>query len=304
MEVAMKAKKSESGSGRRASLKRESGPKPSRRVDKTRSSSVERAFKILEELGTNPRVFGLSLKDLRDQLKVQEKIPSSTLSNLLHTLTELGYLRHNRKTKLYSLGLRLINLGDMAKKRLQQDGRDLECLELLKSVASSVDRGAHLAILEGGFAVYLLRVDAPGFFGPRIWPGKIQVPHFTAVGKALICCFDRAQLQEVLDMHQYSKGGTSKAIRTLEDLEEDLARVRERGYAIDDGEHDPEVRCLAAPIYLGRGRVVASIGVSCRANEVPLETLTEWGRTILRRHADKAAQNPLIVNALRRYLPQ
>lgn len=273
-------------------------------ASKIRSSSVERAFRIMEELAAHESVFGLSFSVLERELRPREKIPNSTLSNLLHTLNRLGYLKYNKEKKLYSLGLRLINLGEKANKRVQEDGHDSECQELLKLVVDQTKRGAHIAVLDSGYAVYLLRKDAPGFFGPRISPGKLQVPHFTAVGKALISRLDEGRLQEILDLHQTSKVGESKAIRTLEALKEDLADVQRRGYAIDDEEHALGVRCVAAPIYSGPARVVASIGVSCRKEEVSLKKLHEYGANILKPAAEQAARTPRVLSMLKRYSHQ
>jgi len=77
--------------------------------------------------------------------------------------------------------------------------------------------------------------------------------------------------------------------------------VRERGFAIDDEEHAVGVRCVAAPIYSGPGRVVAAIGVSNRASETTPEELKEMGAMVLKPAADEAAKTPRILNALNRY---
>src|ERR1041385_6145734 len=110
---------------------------------RTRPSSVERAFRILEEVGTSNRPSGLSFTEVKRELGRRDAIPSGTLSNLLRTLNGLGYLQFDEKTRLHSLGFRLINLGEMANKRLRGQPRDEKCVELLKRVVEEKKCGAH-----------------------------------------------------------------------------------------------------------------------------------------------------------------
>lgn len=299
----MKSKTRQAKTVKEAMPNLKSKPHPRASVVKVHTSSVERAFRILEELATNG---GLKFTDLAAELKRREKVPNGTLSNLLRTLNGLGYLRYSEDDRVHSLGIRLINLGEMAKKRLQESGRERgekECRELLKGVVEKEKIGAHIAILNSGHAVYLLREDAQGFFGPKIWEGKLQVPHFTAVGKALICCLDEDRIEEIFNMHPIPKDAPKKAITTLSVLIRELAEIRERGWATDDEEHALGVRCVAAPIYSSpsKDKVVASIGVSRRANEFGPDEMKRLGSTILRTAADEATKTPLIRNALIRY---
>jgi len=277
-------------------LKSEGAGKMSR---SEKTSSVERAFLIMEELASPQNMSGLKFTDIKERLQPREKIPNSTLSNLLRTLNRLGYVHFDERNKLHSLGLQLIKLGEMANRRVQEYGRE-DCVELLKRVIKETGRGAHIAVLDSGDALYLLREDAPGFFGPRIFPGRRQIPHFTAVGKALICCLDRARVEEILALHPSLKS-TSNSITDLNELMLHLEEVGRAGYAIDNEEHEEGVRCVAAPIYSAPHNVIASIGVSARAADVPLKKLEEWGETVLKPAAQEAANTPRILNALKKY---
>lgn len=267
----------------------------------TRPSSVERAFRILEEVGSSNRPFGLSFTDVKRELGWRDTIPSGTLSNLLRTLNRLGYLQFDEKTRLHSLGFRLINLGEMADKRLRGQARDEKCVELLKRVVEKTNCGAHIAVLEGGEALYLMREEAAGFFGARISPGQTQIPHFTAIGKALICWFDDNQLKEILHLHRNPKNVTQNSLTSLKRLKPNLKTIRDRGYAIDDEEHQLDVQCVAAPIYAGPRKVIASIGISTKKESSSLEKLSKIGEEILKSAAEEAASTPGIINALKRH---
>ena len=262
-----------------------------------RASSVERVFAILEELAINGSMTRREITEAA--LSRRDRIPKSTLSELMNMLTHLGYLRYRQDTRTYSLGIRLINLGKMAKAALQEAGPQQECRELLQSVVQETETGAHIAILDSGYAVYIMREEALNFFGAKIWEGRQQIPYLTAVGKALICCLEKAQVEELLEQHSVLKNAKGEEI-LIETLMEDLAKIRERRWAIDDEEHALGVRCVAAPIYSRVGEVVASIGVSRRKKEFDLPEMDRYGGTILRPAADQAAKTPRILSILER----
>lgn len=261
------------------------------------SSSVERAFKILDVLVATSRPWGLTFTELRESTD----IPKSTLSYLLRTMIKHGYLRYNEKTKAHSLGTPFIPMGEKVKLRLQGEVPERECREVLNKIVEQLKLGAHLAVLDSGYAVYLWRIEAPGFFTAKISSGKRQIPHVTAVGKALICCHKEDQVQKLLDMHPISPAAFPRAILDLPALMSELAETRERGYAIDDEEHADGVRCVAAPIYAAPGRVVASVGVSGSLAVLKEERMHEEIGPALRAVADEAAQDSRILNALVRY---
>lgn len=264
-----------------------------------RTSSVERAFLILEELASPENMSGLKFTDIKEKLHSRERIPNGTLSNLLRTLNRLGYVHFDERNRLHSLGLQLIKLGEMANRRVQEYGRE-DCVELLRRVIEKTERGAHIAILDSGDALYLLREDTPHFIGPRIFPGRRQVPHLTAVGKALICCLDEDRVKEILDLHRNPKS-TRYSMTELDKLMPHLAEVEKVGYAIDDQEHELGVRCVAAPIYSAPRRVIASIGISTTAEDVTLDQLKEIGAQVLKPAAEEAANTPRILNVLKKY---
>jgi IclR family acetate operon transcriptional repressor len=285
-------------SKKRSSVKAKS--KPTKTI-KRKPSSLEWAFRILEEIAAETaRPSGLSFTEIKNELRRREQIPNSTLSNLLRSLKGLGHLHFDKDKRLHSLGYRFVYWGEVAKSRLAGRGHDQECIDLLKGIVDLTNCGAHIAGLRGVEAVYQLRVEAPGFFAPRIFPGKPQVPHVTAIGKALICCNEPDQVQGILDQHPNPRTITAKSITTLEPLMEHLAGVRAVGYAIDDEEHAVGVRCVAAPIYSEPNKVIASIGISARKEEVTLAKLKEYGEKVLKVAAEEAASNPRILEALKR----
>jgi IclR family acetate operon transcriptional repressor len=149
----------------------------------------------------------------------------------------------------------------------------------LRQIVEATRLGSHLAILDHGDAVYIERMESPGFIKMDIWSGRRVAPQATAVGKALICHLSREEVQEIAALHPVS-AVSARTIVTLPHLLEDLAAIRRRGYAIDDEEHAVGVRCVAAPVFAGTGEVVAAIGVTGTVSQINDDYLHSLGKIV------------------------
>jgi IclR family acetate operon transcriptional repressor len=85
--------------------------------------------------------------------------------------------------------------------------------------------------------------------------------HSSALGKAMLSRFPESTVDSAAGPEPFPQK-TSKTLTTMDALRQDLARVRNLGYAVDDEENEPGARCLAAPIMDQRGECVGAISVS------------------------------------------
>jgi DNA-binding IclR family transcriptional regulator len=239
-------------------------------VKREQVTSVDRALTILELLAEKNQ--GMSTSDLSRRVR----IPKSSMSYLLRTLVARGYVRRDPETGHHTLGIRLLSLGGQAMQGLEL--RDI-AMPHLRHVVERTHLDTHLAILDHGDAVYVERIESPGFIKMATWIGRRMVPHVTGVGKALICCHERAAVEEILAIHPL-RPITPKTITTLPRLMAELEKTRQRGYAIDDEEHEARVRCVAAPVFAGTGEVVAAIGVSGTVGQISDDALPKIGNLI------------------------
>jgi len=221
-------------------------------------TSVERALSILELLASKHQ--GLSASEISRSAK----LPKSSTSYLLRTLVSRGYVRRDAETGQHTLGIRVLSLGGQA---VQGMALREVAVPHLRHVVEHTRMGAHLAILDHGDAVYVERIESPGFIKMDIWNGRRVAPQATAVGKALICRLERQEVQEIAAKHRITPT-SAKTITTLPRLWEELATVSQRGYAVDDEEHALGVRCVAAPVIAASGEVVAAIGVSGTVTQI------------------------------------
>src|SRR5215204_3539159 len=187
-----------------------------RRQSREQVTSVERALSILELLAS--RNHGLSTSEISRV----SKVPKSSTSYLLRTLVGRGYVHRDGETGQHTLGIRVLSLGGQA-----MQGMALRELAMphLRQLVETTRLGAHLAILDHGDAVYVERIESPGFIKMDIWNGKRVAPQATAVGKALICNLSREEVQEIAGMHPL-RPVSAKTIVTLPHLMEELAVIR------------------------------------------------------------------------------
>src|SRR6267142_1457880 len=233
-------------------------------------TSVERALSILELLASKHQ--GLSTSAISRSAHV----PKSSTSYLLRTLVARGYVRRDAETGNHTLGVRVLSLGGQA---MQGMALREVAISHLRGIVERTRLGAHLAILDHGDAVYIERIESPGFIKMDIWVGKRVAPQLTAIGKALICHLDPQVVQEITARHRVAPA-SSKTILKLPRLLEELALTRQRGYAVDDEEHAVGVRCVAAPVFAASGEVVAALGASGTVSQLNDDHLAAVGNII------------------------
>ncbi len=227
------------------------------------STAVERTVLILEAVGE--RAAGLSNADISRRLR----IPKSSASYILRTLEKHGYVRRDRQSGKYRLGLKVLNLGRGALSGV--DVREV-ALPLMRQLVEHTHITTHLAILDGAQAVYVERVEAPGFIKMDTWVGRRMEVYSTSVGKALVAHLPLEQVQAILRERPLKKR-TPFTITTPGRFMRELEEVRERGYSLDNEENSVGVRCVAAPIFNAAGEVEAAINITGTAQQVNREAL-------------------------------
>ncbi|HET7306184.1 MAG TPA: IclR family transcriptional regulator [Segeticoccus sp.] len=229
--------------------------KPARRAGGVQS--VERAFTLLETMAEHGGRMGLS------QLAAQSGLPLPTIHRLVRTLVDLGYLWQDT-TRQYALGPRLIRLGDRASGMLTVFARPH-----LQNLVDEVGESANLAMLDGDQIVYVAQAQSQHSMRMFTEVGRRVLPHCTAVGKAIMAHLPREQVREILDrtgMPQH----TSNTITDPEEFAKALVWAEEHGYAMDEGEQELGVRCVAVAVPGSRLAISVS-GPGMRMTEETVE---------------------------------
>jgi len=230
-------------------------------------NAVHRGLQILELLAGQRK--GWSTSEISRRLK----IPKSTTSYLLHTLLTRGYLRRE-EDGLYRLSMKMLALGSQALHLIEI--REI-ALPILRRLVAETGITGHLAVLEGGDAIYIERVPAPGFIQMNTWVGRRMPVHSTSSGKALLAYLPEEQVEELMlstGLPRY----TTKTITSLPRLKQELRKIRDCGFAVDDEENTPGVRCIAAPVFDRSGAGTAALSLTGpvqQITEVELPRITE-----------------------------
>lgn len=225
---------------------------------------------------------GLTNADLSRRLN----IPKSSASYILRVLERRAYLRRNSDGR-YLLGLQLMGLTSDALTHV--DIRDVAKPELQRFLKKSRLPEAHLAIMDNGRAVYIEKVESEdSFIKMDIWVGHRLPVHTTAIGKVLVANLPKNEIVEILN----ERGMEKKSLKSITSVEKFLVeadKVKEYGFAVDNEENSPGVRCLAAPVFDATGNVVAAIGASSTITQIDEENLPRYVK-ILKQSADRISR--------------
>ena len=231
--------------------------------------ALARAFEIIDFLAMSS--VGMTKMEIARKIG----IPYSTAFNLLNTMEQHGYVRKDEEAGRYYLGLKILSLGGVPLRDVSL--RDTAA-PVLADLVRQTGLTAHLAILDRGEAVYIDKREPNGFLKINSWIGKRNYVHSSAVGKALIAWRSAEEVQEICAAGFAKR--TAKTITSLRRLKAELAETRKRGYAIDDEEDELGGRCVAAPVFAAADTVVAAIGLSGIAAQIPDEQLPQLGEIL------------------------
>ncbi len=213
---------------------------------------LERAIRILKVMSDGK---SRTLHMLSEEISLN---PSTTF-RLLNSLVYNQFLRKNETTGRYQLGVACLELA-----RAYQDSSDLRMTASpeLEALRDELKETVHLAVLDQMEVVYIEKIPGLhtiGMMGSRV--GGRSPAHCTGLGKVLLANLDRRVLLSFLTNKSLTRF-TPTTLAEPAALIRHLDLVRQQGYAVDQGEHEPDVRCVAAPIYDHTGIVVAAISIS------------------------------------------
>lgn len=227
--------------------------------------SVDRAMDLLEALAFAREP--MRLTDLAAQLGLHK----STAHRLAATLERRGYVEQDPQTGRYRMGLRLVEVGGCALGSLSvaKVGRPV-----LERLARQLGETGNIAVLQGHEVLYVDKVETDqNLMRMSVQIGKRSPVYCTAVGKVMLA-FNQELLPGILQ-HVKLRRLTARTITTTEALQDELRSVAERGYAIDDEEHELGLRCVAAPVRDYMGRVVAAVSISGAAMRLNQERVSQ-----------------------------
>lgn len=221
--------------------------------------SIGRAFGLLETMADHGGRMGLS------QLAAESGLPLPTIHRLVRTLVDLGYLRQDEDRR-YVLGPRLIRLGESSSRMLTVWARPH-----LVRLVDELGESANLAMLDGDQVVYVAQEMSRQSMRMFTEVGRRVLPHCTAVGKAMLSTMPPAEVQGLLARTGMPRH-TENTVTDPDEFARQVAWTAEHGYALDEGEQELGVRCVAVPVPDAPTRLALSVsGPATRMTEDAVE---------------------------------
>ncbi len=230
---------------------------------------IERIFTLLEILAD--REEAMSLKDISEK----SGLHPSTTHRILNDLAT-GRFVDRPTAGNYRLGMRLLELGNLVKARLNV--RDA-ALVPMRDLHKLIQQPVNLSMRQGDEIVYVERAysERSGMQVVRAIGGRAPL-HLTSVGK-LFLAFDDPQRLRTYATRTGLFGQTRNSITQLAMLERELSKARQQGIARDNEELELGVRCMAAGIYDDQGKLVAGLSISAPADRLDEQWLAKLQTT-------------------------
>jgi DNA-binding IclR family transcriptional regulator len=241
--------------------------------------SLVKVMRVLDCFSTINRSLSLT------ELCAATGYPRSTTHRLVSSMRDVGLLDQERQRDRYRLGLKLFELGNVVLANMDLHREARRHVEALSQISGQV---VHLALFDGRQAIVIHRATATPEGGTPLTLIEAAPVHCTSVGKAVLAFQPPEVVDGVIDAGL--KRFTDKTITNGKKLRAELAQIKKRGYAVDDGEHQPGLRCIGAPIHDSAGRVIAGISISGPAWKIPVTEIESLSKIVIH-HAAQISAN-------------
>lgn len=227
---------------------------------------IERMMSLLDALAASPDPASLK------HLAAATELHPSTAHRILAAMTNARFVeRHDAGS--YRLGIRLLELGNIVKSRINL--REV-ALPYMQTLHEKIGEAINLGARHDDDIVYLERTSSGRALVRVVYLVGGRAPlHLTSLGKLFLASESTQKLRDYV-RRTGLPGKTPHSLTTLESLEKELDKVRRHGIAYDDEEAELGLKCVAAPIHDDEGQVVAALSVSAPADRHD----PDWARQV------------------------
>ncbi len=215
-------------------------------------SSLDNALSLLDCFDEED--FELSVPELAQKLNITK----SSVYRIVHTLWARDYLRKNEENHKYSLGFKIISLGAIIRRRFNLIH---EVRPYLKQLMEETGESIHLAILYENMATFIDKIESPRTMQMGSVVGARMPAYCTATGKMLLAGLSEEELEKYLQEENFQRL-THTTITDPRKLKEEIVKIRQQGYSIDNEESEEGLMCIGAPLKNNSNKTIATISVS------------------------------------------
>lgn len=226
------------------------------------NNTLSKSIQVLELLAAHPN---MSSTEICEKLN----IPKSSTHSILKTLHHYQMVNKDNITKKFTLGVKLIELGNLAQLEL-----DLCRIAspYLKGLNELTNETIHLAVFNKDAVMYIDCIESQQRLRTHSVIGVHAPLYCTGVGKAIMAFLPQQEIERIINEKGLLKK-TDYTITSRGQMLQELAEIRNSGCSFDNMEHEDNMVCIAAPIMNSYGEVFASISISGPAFRLPPERL-------------------------------
>ncbi|MFC2108049.1 IclR family transcriptional regulator [Candidatus Bipolaricaulota bacterium] len=216
------------------------------------AKTLEKGLALVEEIGNSPE--GMTAGELARSIGIHR----TSVYRYVHALLQAGYIRNNGDGR-YELGTKILELGSQLLRRMPL--YDIAHPSLVK-LSAETKKTVHLCVLDDYDVIYIDKVENQQSLPMLSRIGSRAPAYCTSVGKVLLSGLATDQLVSLLAKGTALASRTPMTITDPILLLEEIKVTTERGYAIDNGEHEEGIKCFSAPIRGYGGDYVAAISIT------------------------------------------
>jgi IclR family acetate operon transcriptional repressor len=213
----------------------------------------------LEIVDTLVEVDGARISEVADHLGISK----STACNHLHTLQNAGYVV--LQGDVYRPSLKFAYVGEHAMRR---DPAYEDTVKVIEDLSEETPFETSFIIEENGIGRYLTpEVNQPGSYDRYAFIGQKEYLHTTSAGKAILAAFPDEYVEKIID-HWGFPSKTDQTITNRNDLFEELERIREKGYSINNGENREGIYFVGKSVHKPDGTVLGAISIGSQVTRI------------------------------------
>jgi IclR family transcriptional regulator, KDG regulon repressor len=229
--------------------------------------TISKALKIIELLSYKK----MNTKEIASDLGINK----STASRILSTLRKKNFIKLDRDKK-YIIGYAIFEITN----------RFLNTVELvsvakpyLQKLYEKTKESIHLGVIDRGEIIYLYKIESEHPIRMYSSVGKRVISYCTGLGKAILAYLPEKELESIVKNIEFKKF-TENTIPDKDRLIAELKKIREKGIAYDNGEHEEGIFCIACPIFNIYDEVIASISVTAMFKYKSMDDLKKFENDI------------------------
>lgn len=241
-------------------------------------TALEKSMRILEAVAAPGGPHRLT------DVMAAAAVPKSSTFRILAALIEQGFVRSEGESR-YGAGPRLRALSAQV-----SGGEPADIEQILRDLQQATGQAVHLALHSGETITYIRKLESDQPFRTASRVGMRMPLHTTAIGKSILAQLPPTEVRELVSAAGLPRR-TPNTLTTPEALDAELARVRDQGFALDDEENEPTIRCLGAAIVGPTGRPVGGVSITTVTFLVSREEIEAYAPAL---HAATQALAPLL----------